>query len=142
MIHGWEDRLDSITYLFGWEAGTNPEHHDFDERRESASVGGMDVHTIYSHHSGVPEVAYLILVDHLVIDHNGDSRAACENDLESLRTVTDRIDVAFLIGHPAEDHQDFQQALLMDELLDVAPVFPLDHRRPSVLLARRRAATR
>ena len=86
----------------------------------------MHVHTIYSHHSGVPEVPYLILVDDLVIDHNGDSRAAYGNDFEFLRTVTDRIDVAFLIGHPAEDRQDFQQALLMDERVDVATIFPMN----------------
>jgi peptidoglycan/xylan/chitin deacetylase (PgdA/CDA1 family) len=43
-----------------------------------------------------------------------------------LRTITDRIDVAFLIGHPVEEHQYFKQALLMDELFDVATLFPMN----------------
>ena len=126
MIHRWADRLERITYLFGWEAGTNPEHHYLDEWREQVSVDGIEVHTIYSHHSGVPEVAYLILVDDLVIYHNGDYRADYESDFEYLRTITDRIDIAFVIGHPVEDHQYFQQALLMDELFGVVTIFPMN----------------
>jgi L-ascorbate metabolism protein UlaG (beta-lactamase superfamily) len=126
VIYGWEDRPGSIAYLFGWEAGTNPDHHYFDEWRESAAVDGMDVYTIYSHHSGVPEVAYLVVLDDLVIYYNGDYKADYGDDFAYLRTITDRIDVAFLIGHPVADHQYFQQALLMDELLDVAYVFPMN----------------
>ena len=49
----------------------------------------------------------------------------CESAPRS-RSITDRIDVAFLIGHPVEDHQYFQQALRMDELFDVATVFPMN----------------
>lgn len=126
VIHRWANQLERITYLFGWEAETNPDHYYFDELREAANVNGMEVYTIYSHHSGVPEVAYLILVDDLVIYHNGDYKADYENDFAYLRTITDRIDVAFLIGHPVEDHQYFQQALLMDELFDVATIFPMN----------------
>jgi L-ascorbate metabolism protein UlaG (beta-lactamase superfamily) len=125
-IHRWANQLDAVTYLFGWEAGTNPDHYYFDELREAASVNGIDVYTIYSHHSGVPEVAYLILVDDLVIYHNGDYKADYENDFAYLRTITDHIDVAFLIGHPVEDHQYFQQALLMNELFHLAIVFPMN----------------
>lgn len=76
--------------------------------------------------SGVPEVAYLVLVDDLVIYHNGDYKADYENDITYLQTITDRIDGVFLIGHPVEDHQYFQQALRMDELFDVATVFPMN----------------
>ena len=126
VIYGWEDQADSITYLLGREAGTNPEPYYFDEWRESTSVGGMDVYTIYSHHRDIPEVAYLAVVGDLVIYRNGDSKADYENDFEYLRMITDRIDVAFAIGHPFADHQRFQQACLMDELFDVAYVFPMN----------------
>ena len=125
-IYEWEDHVDSIAYLFGWEAGTNPDHYYFDERRESDSVDGIDVYTIYSHHSGVPEVAYLVLVDGLAIYHNGDYKADYENDFAYLRTIADQIDAAFVIGHPVPDHQYFLQALLMDELFDVGYVFPMN----------------
>lgn len=126
VIQRWANQLETITYLFGWEAGTNPEHHYLDEWREHVSVGGMEVYTIYSHHSGVPEVAYLVLVDDLIVFHNGDYKADYENDFAYLSTITDRIDIAFVIGHPVEDHQYFQQALLMDELFDVATIFPMN----------------
>ncbi len=126
VIHRWANQLERITYLFGWEAGTNPEHYYLDEWREHVSVDGIEVYTIYSHHSGVPEVAYLVQVDDLIVFHNGDYKADYENDFTYLQTITDRIDVAFLIGHPVEDHQYFQQALRMDELFDVATVFPMN----------------
>jgi len=126
VIYEWEDQLDSITYLFGWEAGSNPEHHYFDEWRESASIDGMDITTIYSHHSDVPEVAYLVRVDGLTIYHNGDYKADYEDDFAYLATLTDRLDIAFLIGHPFPDHPYFQQALRMTELFDVSFIFPMN----------------
>ncbi|MBU0596080.1 MBL fold metallo-hydrolase [Candidatus Bipolaricaulota bacterium] len=126
VIYEWEDQLESVAYLLGWAAASNPEHHCFDERRESASIDGIDIHTIYSHHSGVPEVAYLVAVDGLLIYHNGDYMAEYEEDFSYLRTITERIDIAFLIGHPFEEHQYFQQALQMTGLFDVGSIFPMN----------------
>ncbi|MFC2099280.1 MBL fold metallo-hydrolase [Candidatus Bipolaricaulota bacterium] len=126
VIHGWEAELESVKYFFGWQAGTNSDHLYLDEWRESAAVGPMEVYTIYSHHSGVPEVAYLVLVDGIAIYHNGDYKADFEADFAYLRTLTDRIDIAFVIGHPFENHQYFQQAVLMADLFDVASIFPMN----------------
>ncbi|MFC2078426.1 MBL fold metallo-hydrolase [Candidatus Bipolaricaulota bacterium] len=125
VINGWSRRIDNITYIFGWEAGTNPEHYYLDELREQVTVEGVEIYTIYSHHSGVPEVAYLVRVDDFVIFHNGDYLADYENDFPYLRAISDRIDVAFVIGHPDDGHQYFQQTLLMDQLFDIAHLFPM-----------------
>jgi len=126
VIYRWERELESIVYVFGWEAGANPDHHYLDEWREHLSLDGMEIYTIYSHHSGVPEVAYLVLVDDVILYHNGDYKADYESDFEYLRTIVDRIDVAFLIGHPVADHAYFQQALRMAELFDVGTIFPMN----------------
>jgi hypothetical protein len=58
--------------------------------------------------------------------HNGDYKADYENDFPYLRTITDRIDVAFVIGHPVEEHAYFQQSLRMMELFDVGCLFPMN----------------
>ena len=89
-------------------------------------MDGIDVYTIYSHHDDVPEVAYLVLVDGLVIYHNGDYKADYESDFAYLRAITGRIDIAFLIGHPVEEHAYFRQALRMMDLFDVGHVFPMN----------------
>jgi len=86
----------------------------------------MEIYTIYSHHSDVPEVAYLVLVDGIALYHNGDYKADFEEDYAYLRTLTDRIDVAFVIGHPFPEHQYFQQTLRLTELFDVQSIFPMN----------------
>jgi len=40
----------------------------------SPQAGGLEIATINSHHSGIPEVAWLIKADGLVVYHNGDCR--------------------------------------------------------------------
>ncbi len=59
----WRNRIENITYLLGWQAGDDPGHHYFEEQRAHKEVDGMEVYTIYSHQSGVLEVAYLVTVD-------------------------------------------------------------------------------
>ncbi len=76
----------------------------------------MVVYTIYSHHSGVPEVAYLVIVDGYTIYHNGDYKAHYAEGYAYLRTIADHIDIAFVIGHAVEDHPYFLQAKHLDEL--------------------------
>ena len=65
-------------------------------------------------------------VNDLVIYHNGDYRAAYEEDYRYLRTITDHIDVAFLIGHPFPDHQHFRQAMRLSELFRIGTIFPMN----------------
>jgi len=126
VIFQWERGHDAVTYLFGWEAGSNPEHLYFDELRESAEVEGMNVYTIDSHHNDVPEVAFLVVVDGWTIYFNGDYRSDYEADYAYLASITDRIDLAFVIGHPFETHQYFQQVLRLTELFDVSTIFPMN----------------
>jgi len=110
VILTWEKTIPSIRYFFGWKAGLGARHQDLPAPRASATVDGLEIHTVNSHHSGVPEVAWLVKVDGLVFFHAGDyqgkmARGATSNaadDMRYLMTKTDHVDVAFL-GAVVED---------------------------------------
>ncbi len=96
-IFGWEKIVPDIAYYFGWRAKDNPGYHYLAGPRAELKSGGLEIATINSHHSGVPEVAWLIKVDGLAIYHNGDCQPddpASEYDY--LKTKTGRIDLAFV----------------------------------------------
>lgn len=124
VILEWQDRIDQITYFFGWQAGSNPEHHYMTDPRAQTQSGGVEVYTINSQ-SDVPEVAYLVKVDGITIYHNGDYRGSYLEDFEYLQTITDHIDIAFVIGWPYESHQHFQQAKLLAEMFDPMYMFAI-----------------
>lgn len=96
-ILGWEKTVPDIAYYFGWRAADNPAYHYLEGPRAELKAGGLEIATINSHHSGVPEVGWLVKVDGLVIYHNGDCQPddpAAEHDF--LKTKASRIDVAFV----------------------------------------------
>jgi hypothetical protein len=116
VILEWQDVVDDITYFFGWQAGDNPEHHYLIGPRAHTQSGSVQVFTINSHHAGVPEVAYLVQINGITIYHNGDYMSSYVEDFEYLKTISDHIDIAFVIGWPYINHQHFQQAILLTEM--------------------------
>jgi L-ascorbate metabolism protein UlaG (beta-lactamase superfamily) len=120
----WDHQIDQITYFFGWQAGGNPEHHYMIGPRAHTQSGGVEVYTVNSH-SDVPEVAYLVKVDGITIYHNGDYRGSYVEDFEYLHTITDQIDIAFVIGWPYVSHQNFQQAKLLAEMFNPTCMFAI-----------------
>ncbi len=125
VIFEWRDQIDQITYFFGWQADSNSEYHYMLGPRAHTQSGGVKVHTINSHQDGVPEVAYLVKVDGITIYHNGDYRASYLEDFEYLHTITDHIDIAFVIGWPYVNHQHFQQARALAEMLNPTYMFAI-----------------
>jgi L-ascorbate metabolism protein UlaG (beta-lactamase superfamily) len=123
-ILGWHGQIDRITYFFGWQAGSDPEHHYLTSPRAHTQSGSLEVYTINSH-SDVPEVAYLVKVDGITVYHNGDYRGTYAADFEYLSTITQDIDIAFVIGWPYENHQHFQQAKLLAEIFDPTYMFAI-----------------
>lgn len=123
----WEAAAESITYLFGWAAGENPDHHYMVGPRATAEVDGVQVYTINSHHSGVPEVGYLLHVDGLWIYHNGDYQQEYEEDFPYLGTFTDHIDLVFTAGVPEEVYQSSHQAVYLMEHFRPDALFPMHH---------------
>jgi L-ascorbate metabolism protein UlaG (beta-lactamase superfamily) len=97
VIFTWKALVPDIAYHFGWKAADDAAFHYFIGPRAELASGGLEIATINSHHSGVPEVAWLVKVDGLVIYHNGDCQpddTAAEHGF--LKTKTDRIDLAFV----------------------------------------------
>ncbi len=125
VIFEWQDRIDRITYFFGWQAADDPEYHYLIGPRAQVQAGGMEVYTINSNQDGVPEVAYLLKVDGITIYHNGDYRASYREDFEYLQTITDHIDIAFVIGWPYVNHQHFLQAQLLAGMFNPAYMFAI-----------------
>ncbi|MBN1939880.1 MAG: MBL fold metallo-hydrolase [Candidatus Aminicenantes bacterium] len=97
VIHEWKKTIPDIEYFFGWSVPKDPLTHAFPGPRTGLISGGMEIATINSHHSGVPESAWLVEVDGLVIYHNGDCQPPNPvAEHEYLRSKTDRIDLAFI----------------------------------------------
>lgn len=107
IILSWQKIVPDIRYYFGWNAAEIPSSHHFIGPRTELTSDELEIFTINSHHSGVPEVAWLAKVDGLVIYHNGDCRPDNNVDeYEFLRTKTDRIDLAFVMP-VHEEHERY-----------------------------------
>jgi hypothetical protein len=125
VIFEWQENVDNITYIFGWQAGGNPDHHYLIGPRAHGEIGSLNVFTINSHHAGVPEVAYLVQINGITIYHNGDYMSSYVEDFEYLKTISDHIDIAFVIGWPYIDHQHFQQAILLADMFSPEHIFAI-----------------
>jgi len=93
----WKKWVPEIQYFFGWKASDDTSFHYLVGPRAEYKSGGLEIATINSHHSGVPEVAWLVKVDGMVIYHNGDCQPADPvAEYEFLKTKAARIDAAFV----------------------------------------------
>ena len=97
LIFDWQDQIPDLAYYFGWQASTQTSYHYLIGPRAQLTDGSLEIYTINSQHSGVPEVAYLVKVDGLVIYHNGDYMGDFQADYSFLHEVTDQIDLAFTL---------------------------------------------
>ena len=97
VIFTWKEAVPDIAYYLGWKAADDPSCQYLVGPRAELVSGGLEIATINSHHSGVPEVAWLVKVDGLVIYHNGDCQPGDPSAEHGfLRTKTDVIDLAFV----------------------------------------------
>lgn len=109
VIFKWEPIVKNITYIFGWKAKTDPHYIYMHRRKAKTKIKGMKIFTIPSHHDNVPEVAYLVQVDGLVIFHSGDyigTLRSFKSDIDYLakKSRAERVDMAFFtatckVGH-------------------------------------------
>jgi len=107
VIFDWKEAVPDIAYYFGWKAADDPSFHYLVGPRAEIKSDGLEIATINSHHSGVPEVAWLVKVDGLVIYHNGDCRPDDPvSEHEFLKTRTNAIDLAFVfpVTEPGEKY--------------------------------------
>ena len=125
VIFGWRKTVPDIAYYFGWKAADDPANHYLAGPRATYAGDGLEIFTINSHHSGVPEVAFLVKVDGLVIYHNGDYRMDYRVDFPYLQRHAARIDLAFVLGVSDETEQYALQNRDLFERFHPGAVFPM-----------------
>lgn len=131
VILEWQNEIEAIEYVFGWDAMEGPRYHNLPGPRSSLELDGMEIFTVNSHHSGVDEVAYLVKVDGLTIYHGGDyqgrmGRDAPSNvadDMAYLQTKTATVDLLFLGAWTGEPYMQTIRAL------NPRVIFPMHERQ-------------
>jgi len=79
----WREHVEDIVFLFGWEQEPAKDVIGLAAPRASYSDEDLIVHTVNSHHSGVPESAFLVQIDGLVIFFGGDYQGKPARGAES-----------------------------------------------------------
>ena len=125
VIFGWRERIPDIAYYFGWKAADDPANHYLVGPRAALADDGLEILTINSHHSGVPEVAFLAKVDGLAVYHNGDYRMDYKADFPYLQKHAARFDLVFVLGVSDESIQYGQQNRELFERFTPGAVFPM-----------------
>jgi L-ascorbate metabolism protein UlaG (beta-lactamase superfamily) len=125
VIFSWRKANPGIAYYFGWKADGGPASHDLAGPRATYAGDGLEIFTINSHHSGVPEVAFLVKVDGLAIYHNGDYRMDYKADFPYLQQYAARFDLVFVLGVSDESVQYGQQNRELFERFKPGAVFPM-----------------
>jgi L-ascorbate metabolism protein UlaG (beta-lactamase superfamily) len=126
VIFTWKASVPDIAYYFGWKADADLSYNYLIGPRAELDLGGLAIATINSHHSGVPEVAWLVKVDGLVIYHNGDclpDDPGPEHDF--LKTKSGRIDLAFVfpVTEPGQKYTIQEEDFFRK--FDVGAAFPM-----------------
>jgi L-ascorbate metabolism protein UlaG (beta-lactamase superfamily) len=127
VIFDWRETVPDIAYYFGWRARATdaPSFHFLVGPRAELKSGDLEISTVNSHHSGVPEVAYLVRVDGLVIYHNGDYRGEFETDYPFLRERVEQIDLTFAFRDFDERNRYFEQNIDLFQRFEHQAIFPM-----------------
>lgn len=125
VIYSWEETIPDIEYFFGWRASEEARYHYLIGPRAEWNDDDMRIYTVNSHHSGVPEVAYLVLVDGLAIYHNGDCKANPEDDIAYLKSKTDHLDMAFVPPVWEEKWDYYRLTTALIDQLNPKAIFPM-----------------
>jgi L-ascorbate metabolism protein UlaG (beta-lactamase superfamily) len=126
VILDWKKKIPDIQYFFGWKAGNDTSAHYLVGPRGEYVSSDLKIATINSHHSGVPEVAWLVSVDGVVLYHNGDCQPDdAASEYEFLKKKSERIDIAFV--PPVHEERSKYGAQNMELFRKFSPrlVFPM-----------------
>ncbi|UCE40992.1 MAG: MBL fold metallo-hydrolase [Candidatus Aminicenantes bacterium] len=103
MIFKWEKSVENIQYIFGWEADQNPKYFYLTEPRTKRTIDGLEIFNINHAFDGIPEAAFLVKGDDLVIFHSGDHGSTGEvlnplfkANIDYLSQQENQIDLAFI----------------------------------------------
>ncbi len=131
----WEDEVEHITYVFGWEAPACNKHVCLADLRGTRTLGGMEIVTVNHEFDRIPEVAFLVMLDGLAIYHSGDHGTVADepnptfkDNIDYLASLNKSIDIAFIstfgrIGGGAINNGDRYTI----EVLRPRVTFPMHH---------------
>jgi L-ascorbate metabolism protein UlaG (beta-lactamase superfamily) len=71
VIKKWRKKVKDITYIFGWQKKES-DAVCFEFKRQKKKVGDVEIQNIVHDYDQIPESAFLVNVDGLVIFHSGD----------------------------------------------------------------------
>jgi L-ascorbate metabolism protein UlaG (beta-lactamase superfamily) len=138
VIFEWQGEIEKLTYFIGWDeqpvshcerfTGADAECHTMEGLRATVESGDIQVYTIDSDHNDIPEVAYLVRYGDWIVYHNGDYMADHVDAYSYLKTISDRIDVAFVAGYPDRRWPHLARAVHLAREFDVPVLFPMHHR--------------
>ncbi len=123
----WKKVIPNITYIFGWQARESQDHQAFGKDRSTKSVGPLKVKNIFHAFDNIPESAFLIEVDGLIIYFSGDHGSwpgalnpVYKDNIDYMSEQSDGFDLAFLsvFGSPTYD----------------AELYAIDRFKPRVML--------
>ena len=98
-ILDWKNSIQNIQYFFGWKEFDTPGYHCFSDGRETKNINNLEVTNIFEQHDDVPESAFLVKADDVVIFHTGDyfgSFDTFKDDLKFLAKKYNRVDISFM----------------------------------------------
>ncbi len=138
VIFEWQGEIENLTYFFGWDdlpeshcerfIGAAADCHTMGGLRAFAELADIQVYTIDSHHNDIPEVAYLVRYGGWTVYHNGDYMADHMDDYAYLKTICDRIDLAFVAGYPDREWPHLARAVHLAREFEVPVLFPMHFR--------------
>jgi L-ascorbate metabolism protein UlaG (beta-lactamase superfamily) len=131
IIRSWRETIPKIQYVFGWKVEEEPGVYSMDKLRDRLELDGVLIYTVNSHHSGVPEVAYLVQLDGLTLFHEGDYQGRMsrneppnvKEDMAYLRELVDRVDLVFVGNWTGEPILDILRGL------EPKAIFPMHDRK-------------
>jgi len=99
----WRETIPNITYIFGWKEGSDPDYVCMTQPRETRRLGDLEISVIHHAFDNIPEAAFLVSVDGLVLYHSGDHATVADepnptfvSNIDHLAGLGKEIDIAFL----------------------------------------------
>jgi L-ascorbate metabolism protein UlaG (beta-lactamase superfamily) len=102
-ILAWENQHDQISFIFGWDAEEGAQHIRAQQPRAHWKLGNVEILTVNHDFDGIPEAAFLVKLDGLVIYHSGDHGSTgpvinpvFKDNIDYLAQQTQSTDFAFI----------------------------------------------
>ncbi len=99
----WATRVEDLTFVFGWAGPAGPKRVMAIDREPRVLAPGITVSAVQHDFDGIPESAFLVRTDGLVIYHSGDHATVSDPpnpaftaNIDALARQVARVDLAFI----------------------------------------------